>query len=116
MEYAFHLAFVKNIATDDDAIVAGTKIEIELPKKYMAIQSIVEFNSFTATHGPGTSVDGKLANKVIPNKTFIGNIVIFVFFTQQYHQINVVWVVAKGQPQNNLGQHIQHILYLNWLM
>lgn len=62
MDYDFHLAFVKHIATDDEPIVTASKVDIELPKKYMAIQAIVEFDTFTATHGPGTSVDGNISN------------------------------------------------------
>lgn len=57
MEYNFHLVFVKHISTDDE-LITGNKIDSDLPKKYMAIQSIVQFDTFTATHGPGTPIDG----------------------------------------------------------
>lgn len=87
MEYNFHLAFVKHIATDDEPIVGG-KIEIELPKKYMAIQSIVQFDTFTATHGPGTSVDGKYDNTHM--FFFTTQFIVFILFTDIFHDVNNV--------------------------
>lgn len=56
MEYNLHLTFVKHIATDGN--IASGKNAVELQKIYMAIQSIAQCITFTATHGPGTSVDG----------------------------------------------------------
>lgn len=59
MEYKFHLVFVKHIAIDEDSNSTTPKTEIDVPKKYLKVQSMVEFDTFTATHGPGTFVDGK---------------------------------------------------------
>lgn len=58
MEYKFLLVFVKHIAIDEDAKTTTSKTEIDVPKKYLKVQSIVEFDTFTVTHGPGTHVDG----------------------------------------------------------
>lgn len=58
MEYKFHLIFVKHIAIDEDPKAPNIKTESDVPKKYLTVQSMVEFDTFTATHGPGTYVDG----------------------------------------------------------
>lgn len=58
MEYKYYLVFVKHIAIDEDSKLSTAKPEIDVPKKYLKVQSMVEFDTFTATHGPGTSVDG----------------------------------------------------------
>lgn len=60
MEYKFHLIFVKHIAIDEDPKAPNSKSESDVPKKYLTVQSMVEFDTFTATHGPGTYVDGKI--------------------------------------------------------
>lgn len=59
MEYKFHLIFVKHIAIDEDPKAISPKIDSDVPKKYLTVQSMVEFDTYTATHGPGTYVDGK---------------------------------------------------------
>lgn len=58
MEYKFHLIFVKHIAIDEDPKAPTLKSESDVPKKYLTVQSMVEFDTFTATHGPGTYLDG----------------------------------------------------------
>lgn len=58
MEYKFHLVFVKHIAIDEDSNTTTPKSETDVPKKYLKVQSMIEFDTFTATHGPGTYVDG----------------------------------------------------------
>lgn len=58
MEYKFHLIFVKHIAIDEDPKAPNAKTESDVPKKYLTVQSMVEFDTFTATHGPGTFVVG----------------------------------------------------------
>lgn len=58
MEYKFHLIFVKHIAIDEDPKAPSTKSDSDVPKKYLTVQSMVEFDTFTATHGPGTYLDG----------------------------------------------------------
>lgn len=59
MEYKFHLIFVKHIAIDEDPKAPTQKAESDVPRKYLTVQSMVEFDTFTATHGPGTYLDGK---------------------------------------------------------
>lgn len=59
MEYKFHLIFVKHIAIDEDPKAPNVRSESDVPKKYLTVQSMVEFDTFTATHGPGTYVDGR---------------------------------------------------------
>lgn len=59
MEYKFNLIFVKHIAIDEDPKAPSVKAEGDVPKKYLTVQSMVEFDTFTATHGPGTYLDGK---------------------------------------------------------
>lgn len=58
MEYKFNLIFVKHIAIDEDPKAPSVKSESDVPKKYLTVQSMVEFDTFTATHGPGTYLDG----------------------------------------------------------
>lgn len=58
MEYKYYLIFVNHIAIDEDAKCPPTKPESDVPKKYLKVESMVEFDTFTATHGPGTCVDG----------------------------------------------------------
>lgn len=67
MEYTFHLGFVvfqkdENDVVDDSAkqlvsIVAQPPSEI--PKLYTKLMRLIEFDTFVATHGPGTEVDGE---------------------------------------------------------
>lgn len=59
MEYKFQLIFVKNIAIDEDPKALAAKSENDVPKKYLTVQSMVEFDTFTATHGPGTYLDSE---------------------------------------------------------
>lgn len=63
MEYKFYLVFVNHTAIDDithisTTMTTTTKHEIDAPKIYLKVESIIEFDTFTATHGPGTYVDG----------------------------------------------------------
>lgn len=79
MEYTFHLGFVTFQSTDsestnnnDDAsqqsqAVATTQQQptqssssgTDVPKVYTKLLRLIEFDTFVATHGPGTDVDGK---------------------------------------------------------
>lgn len=70
MEYTFHLGFVvfqkdENDIVDDSAkqlvsIVAQPPSEI--PKLYTKLMRLIEFDTFVATHGPGTEVDGEYSD------------------------------------------------------
>lgn len=82
MEYKFHLIFVKHIAIDEDPKAPTLKSESDVPKKYLTVQSMVEFDTFTATHGPGTYVDGNYLIKfsIYFEKNFLfGNIISFLY-------------------------------------
>lgn len=54
MDYTFYLAFVKHI----EDIATEDPIENEMPKMYLKIENLIEFDTFATTHGPGTYVDG----------------------------------------------------------
>lgn len=62
MEYKFYLVYVKHTAIEDETTAptttAAAKTESDIPKIYLRVQSLIEFDTFTATHGPGTIVDG----------------------------------------------------------
>lgn len=70
--YTFFLVFVKHTSiddctTDDSTIdntgaggsTASQSSSNELPKMYLRVVTLIEFDTFVATHGPGTYVDGK---------------------------------------------------------
>lgn len=56
MAFAFYLAFVRHSSIDDNP--NDDSIETDTPKMYLKVQTMVEFDSFAAMHGPGTFVDG----------------------------------------------------------
>ncbi|KAK0164402.1 hypothetical protein PV328_003035 [Microctonus aethiopoides] len=55
IECLFYLAVVKPSSIDDDP--HDENIETEIPKMYLKLQSLIEFDTFVITHGPFTSVD-----------------------------------------------------------
>lgn len=57
MEFSFYLVFVKHSSIDDNP--NDDSIETDTPKVYLKVQTLIEFDTFAATHGPGTYVDGK---------------------------------------------------------
>lgn len=57
MEFVFYLAFVKHSSIDENP--NDDSIETDIPKMYFKVQTLIEFDSFAATHGPGTYVDGE---------------------------------------------------------
>lgn len=76
MEYTFHLGFVAYQTNDNDPLPEessqqlvpvqpppllqpGTTPNAEVPKVYTKLLKLIEFDTFVATHGPGTDVDGK---------------------------------------------------------
>lgn len=76
MEYTFHLGFVAFQTNESDpipeetgqqlvpvqappAMQQGNAVNAEVPKVYTKLLKIIEFDTFVATHGPGTDVDGK---------------------------------------------------------
>lgn len=56
MDYTFYLAFVKQSSIEDNP--NDDTIETDIPKMYLKVQTLIEFDTFAATHGPGTYVDG----------------------------------------------------------
>lgn len=57
MECCFYLAVVKHSSIEDNP--NDDSIETEIPKMYLKVQTLIEFDTFVTTHGPFTSVDGK---------------------------------------------------------
>lgn len=57
MEYKFYLVFVSHASIEDNV---PDKNDQDYPRMYLRVQHFIELDTFTATHGPGTYVDGKL--------------------------------------------------------
>ncbi|XP_066901143.1 mediator of RNA polymerase II transcription subunit 14 [Halyomorpha halys] len=55
MDYTFYLAVVKQSSIEDDP--HDDTIETEIPKMYLKVLTLIEFDSFVTTHGPFTPVD-----------------------------------------------------------
>ena len=62
MEYIFHLGFVKPISVEEDTDENATNQPSgpEVPEMFVKIQRLIELDTFVATHGPGTYVDGNV--------------------------------------------------------
>lgn len=58
IDFVFYLAVVKHSSIEDNP--DDDSIEAEIPKVYLKLQSLIELDTFVVTHGPYTSVDGKL--------------------------------------------------------
>lgn len=58
IDCVFYLSVVKHSSIEDDP--SDESVEREIPKMYLKVLTIIEFDSFVITHGPFTSVDGKL--------------------------------------------------------
>ncbi|XP_031837631.1 mediator complex subunit 14 [Nomia melanderi] len=65
IECSFYLAVVKHSSVEDDP--HDDSIETEIPKMYLKVQTLIEFDTFVITHGPFTSVDNE-ATEVNSNK------------------------------------------------
>ncbi|XP_043274195.1 mediator of RNA polymerase II transcription subunit 14 isoform X2 [Venturia canescens] len=61
IECSFYLAVVKHSSIEDDP--HDETIETEIPKMYLKVQSLIEFDTFVITHGPFTSVDNDVVEK-----------------------------------------------------
>lgn len=110
MEYKFHLIFVKNIAIDEDPKAPTLRSESDVPKKYLTVQSIVEFDTFTATHGPGTYLDSKF---LFVNYISKAKILWKMFLFKKLDQTNENIIQLTGQQLSIKKPFIQHILYQN---
>jgi hypothetical protein len=58
IDCSFYLAVVKHSSIEDDP--HDDSIETEIPKMYLKVLTLIEFDTFVITHGPFTSVDGML--------------------------------------------------------
>lgn len=56
MDFIFYLAMVKQASIEDDP--HDDSIEKEIPKMYLKVLTLIEFDTFVTTHGPFTPVDG----------------------------------------------------------
>lgn len=56
IDCCFYLALVKHSSIEDDP--HDDTIETEIPKMYLKVLTLIEFDTFVITHGPFTSVDG----------------------------------------------------------
>lgn len=56
MDFSFYMILVKHSNVDDKP---DESIESEIPKKYLKVQTLIEFDTFVVTHGPFTNVDSK---------------------------------------------------------
>lgn len=68
MEFNFNLVFVRHSSIDDSPHTEETSgaSESDIPKVYLRVQTLIEFDTFVATHGPGTCVDNDWAQSVLP--------------------------------------------------
>ncbi|KAL6442112.1 hypothetical protein ACFW04_002431 [Cataglyphis niger] len=66
IECSFYLAVVKHSSIEDDP--HDDSIETEIPKMYLKVQSLIEFDTFVITHGPFTSVDSEVVETTTTNK------------------------------------------------
>lgn len=57
IDCSFYLAVVKHSSIEDNP--DDETIETEIPKVYLKVQTLIEFDTFVVTHGPFTSIDGK---------------------------------------------------------
>ncbi|XP_046742942.1 mediator of RNA polymerase II transcription subunit 14 isoform X1 [Diprion similis] len=55
IDCSFYLAVVKHSSIEDDP--HDDSIETEIPKMYLKLLTLIEFDTFVITHGPFTSVD-----------------------------------------------------------
>lgn len=62
LDFSFYLAVVKHSSIEDNP--DDESIEVEIPKVYLKVQSLIELDTFVATHGPFTSVDGNNFGKL----------------------------------------------------
>jgi mediator of RNA polymerase II transcription subunit 14 len=61
MTYTFYLTQVTQTTVEDNPAETNQTVAVEgdVSKMYLKLQSMIEFDTFVATHGPGTAVDGK---------------------------------------------------------
>lgn len=70
MEYTFYLVYVKHTSIEADGKPQTEEAvlpENEIPKLYLKVLSVIEFDTFVATHGAGTHVYGKFSFQMALN-------------------------------------------------
>lgn len=77
MDFSFYMILVKHSSIDDNP--DDESIESEIPKMFLKVQTLIEFDTFVVTHGPFTNVDigididqpeaGSLKRKISNNKS-----------------------------------------------
>lgn len=56
VDSAFYMVVVKPSSIEDNP--DDDTIETEIPKVYLKVQTLIEFDTFAVTHGPFTCIDG----------------------------------------------------------
>lgn len=79
MEYTFYLFYIKQVSIDentsDDQLLDGGSTSVmqnaantEIPKMFLRVMTMVEFDTFVATHGSGTNIIKKSEEDLGPYK------------------------------------------------
>lgn len=66
MEYSFYLVYIEHVSIDENSVenafldsgssAAPNATGIEIPKMFLRVMTMIEFDTFVTTHGPGTSI------------------------------------------------------------
>jgi mediator of RNA polymerase II transcription subunit 14 len=70
MEFSFYLVYIKHVSIDENSAddtfldsgastTTPTTSTVEIPKMFLRVMTMIEFDTFVTTHGAGTSLDGK---------------------------------------------------------
>lgn len=84
MEYTFYLFYIKQVSIDentsDDQLLDGGSTSVmqnatntEIPKMFLRVMTMVEFDTFVATHGSGTNIIKKSEDDLGPYKRKLGH-------------------------------------------
>ena len=71
MEYSFYLVYIKHVSIDENSAddtfldsgsstATSSSSNSEIPKMFLRVMTMIEFDTFVTTHGAGTSLVGKL--------------------------------------------------------
>lgn len=75
MDYSFYLVYIKHVSIDENSaddtfLDSGTTVATpsaggsEIPKMFLRVMTMIEFDTFVCTHGSGTSIVKKLEEDV----------------------------------------------------
>lgn len=88
MEYKFYLIYVSHASIEDNV---PDKSDHDYPRMYLRVQHLIEFDTFTATHGPGTYMDGnEISSSQIHTETARKS-----RFYNVFHEIPITEVVGS---------------------